>query len=81
MARKPRRAGPPSSPRFVKPPYVPNVRRPGDEGSAFRRAVPAEPKAERQFLALLGTNAGLAVMCCLLAAVVIIVLILVVTRA
>ncbi|MBV9792903.1 MAG: hypothetical protein JO016_03095 [Actinobacteria bacterium] len=38
------------------------MRKPGDEGSAFRQVAPAEPKAERQLLALLGTNVAVKVM-------------------
>ena len=61
MSRKSSRRPPPMV-RQVRPPYVPIVRKPGDEGSAFRRVAPAEPKAERQLLALLGTNAAVRVM-------------------
>jgi hypothetical protein len=80
MARKPRREPPSYGVEHVDPPYHPIVKRPGDEGSAFRRAPLAEPKAERQLLALLGTNAVVVVMWCLLAVVVITVLVLVITR-
>jgi hypothetical protein len=55
------------------------VKRPGDKGSAFREAPLAEPRAQQQLLAWLGTNAT-AVMWCVLAAVVVIVLVLLVTR-
>jgi hypothetical protein len=63
MSRKSRRERPPMT-RQVSPPYVPIVRKPGDEGSAFRRVAPAEPKVERQLLALLGTNAAVVVVGC-----------------
>ena len=80
MAGKPRREAPPYGVEHVDPPYVPNVRRPGDEGSAFREAPLAEPMAERRLLAVLGTNAAVVAMWCLLAVVVVTVLVLVVTR-
>jgi hypothetical protein len=62
MTRRPRREWPPQTVGHVDPPYVPNVKRPGDEGSAFREAPLAEPKAERQLLGLLGTNAAVVAM-------------------
>jgi hypothetical protein len=80
MARKPQREEPSNGVEHVDPPYVPNIRRPGDKGSAFREAPLAEPRAERQFLTLLGTNAAVVAMWCFVAVVVVIVLILVVTR-
>ena len=59
---------------FVPPPYVSNVHRPGDKGTAdpfyqFKKAArdngkpykSPEPKAERQLLGLLGTNAAMVV--------------------
>ena len=83
MARKSRREWPPPSNEFVPPPYVSNVHRPGDKGTSdpfyqFKRAArndgkpykSPEPKAERQLLALLGTNAVMVVMYGLLVAVV-----------
>jgi hypothetical protein len=80
MAKKPRREAPSYGVEHVDPPYRPTVKRPGDEGSAFRRAPLAEPKAERRLLALLGTNAVVVVMWCLLAVVVVTVLVLVITK-
>jgi hypothetical protein len=80
MSRKPRREAPSYGVEHVNPRYVPTVKRPGDEGSAFRRVAPAEPKAERQLLSLLGTNAVVVVMWCLLAVVVVTVLVLLATR-
>jgi hypothetical protein len=80
MSRKKRREAPSYGVEHIDPAYRPNVKRPGDEGSAFRRVAPAEPKAERQLLALLATNAALVVMWCLLAVVVITVLVLVVAK-
>jgi hypothetical protein len=80
MAKKPRREEPSYGVEHVDPPYVPNVRRPGDEGSAFRRVAPAEPKAERQLLTLLGTNAAVVAMWCLLAVVAVLVIVLVITK-
>jgi len=83
MARKSRREWPPPNTEFVPPPYVSNVHRPGDKGTSdpfyqFKRAArndgkpykSPEPKAERQLLALLGTNAVMVVMYGLLVAVV-----------
>jgi hypothetical protein len=81
MTKKPRREAPSYGVEHVDPPYKLRAKRPGDRGSAFRDAPLAEPKAERQLLALLGTNAMVVVMWCLLAAVVVIVLVLLVTRA
>ena len=94
MARKSRREWPPPNTRFVPPPYVSNVHRPGDKGTAdpfaqFKRLArddgkpyeSPEPKVERRLLASLGTNATVIVMCCLLVAVVVTVLVLLVTRA
>jgi hypothetical protein len=85
---------PPPESRFVEPPPVPNVYRPGDRvtpGPLYRFKQLArdddkpykspEPKAEQNLLALLGTNAAVVVMCCLLGAVVVTVLVLLVTRA
>jgi hypothetical protein len=80
MSRKPRREAPSYGVEHVDPPYRPIVRRPGDEGSAFRRVAPAEPKAERQLLALLGTNAVVVMMWCLLAVVVVTVIVLIATK-
>lgn len=81
MARKSLRD---EQPRFVPPPYVPNVRRPGDKvtpGPVYKFKQLArddgkpykspEPKAERQLLSLLGTNAATVVMCGLLVVVVV----------
>jgi hypothetical protein len=78
MSRESRQEEPP--PRYVRPRYVPIVRRPGDEGSAFRRIAPAEPKIERQFLRFLGTNGVVVLMYGLLAAVVLVVIVLVVVK-
>jgi hypothetical protein len=85
---------PPPTSRFVEPPYVPNVHRPGDKvtpGPLYRFKQLArddgkpykspEPKAQQTLLALLGTNAAVVLMCCLLAAVVVTVVVLLVTRA
>ncbi len=80
MPNKPRREGPSPADRQVPPPYVPIVRRPGDEGSAFRRIAPAEPKAEKQLLGLLGTNAAVVLMYVLLAVVVVVVVVLVIVK-
>jgi hypothetical protein len=80
MSKKPRREAPSYGVEHIDPPYRPIVKRPGDEGSAFRQAPLAEPKAERQLLALLGTNAAVVVMCGLLAAVVVTVLVLLVLK-
>jgi hypothetical protein len=49
-----------------------------DDGKPYKSP---EPKAKRELLALLATNAALVVMCCLLVAVVITVLVLLVSRA
>lgn len=80
MSKKPRRESPPPATEFVAPPYVPNYRRPGDEGTAFRQAVPAEPKAERQLLTLLGTNFAMVLMGGLLVVVVVALLVILVVR-
>jgi hypothetical protein len=79
MAKKSRREAPSYGVEHVDPPYTPNVRKPGDKGSAFREAPLAEPKAQQQLLAWLGTNATV-VMWCVGAAVVVTVLVLLVTR-
>lgn len=81
MSGKPRRESPSYGVEHVDPPYKLRAKRPGDKGSAFREAPLAEPKAERQLLALLGTNAVVVVMWCLLAAVVGTVLVLLVIKA
>jgi hypothetical protein len=80
MTKKPRREAPSYGVEHVDPPYVPKVKRPGDEGSAFRQAPLAEPKAERQLLSLLGTNAAVVVMGGLLVAVVVVLLVLLVLK-
>lgn len=80
MTRKPRREAPSDGVEHVDPPYIPRVKRPGDKGSAFREAPLAEPKAQQQLLAWLGTNATV-VMWCVGAAVVVTLLVLLVTRA
>ena len=93
MTKRSRREWPPPTVRHVPPPYVSNVHRPGDKGTAdpfyaFKRLArddgkpyeSPEPKAERQLLALLGTKAVLIVMSCVLVAVVAVVLVLLVTR-
>jgi hypothetical protein len=80
MPKEARREEPSYGTEHVDPPYVPNVKRPGDEGSAFRRAPLAEPKAQRQLLALLGTNGAVVLMYGLLAVVVVIVLVLIVVK-
>jgi hypothetical protein len=81
MSRKQGREEPSYGVEHVDPPYHPIVMRPGDKGSAFRERPLAEPRAQRQLLALLGTNAAFVAMCCVLAAVVVTVLVLLVTRA
>jgi len=94
MTRRSRKEWPPQGSRFVEPPYVPNVHRPGDRvtpGPLYRFRQLArddgkpyqspEPMVQRRLLALLGTNAAVVVMCCLLAAVVVTVVVLLVTRA
>jgi hypothetical protein len=78
MPRESRQEEPP--PRSVRPPYVPIIRKPGDEGTAFRRIAPAEPKIERQFLRFLGTNGVVVLMYGLLAVVVLVVIVLVVVK-
>jgi hypothetical protein len=80
MPEKPGREEPSYGTEHVDPPYVPNIRRPGDEGSAFRRAPLAEPKAQRQLLAVLGTNGAVVLMCGLLAVVVVVLLVLLVVK-
>jgi hypothetical protein len=93
MTEKPRREGPPPGVEFVPPPYVSNVHRPGDKGTSdpFRQFKLAarddgkpykspEPKAERQMLALLGTNAAVVVMGGLLVVVVVVLLVLLVLK-
>jgi len=79
MTRRPQRKTQAYSVRHVDPPYVPMVKRPGDEGSAFREAPLTEPKAQQQLLAWLGTNATV-VMWCVGAAVAVTLLALLVTR-
>jgi hypothetical protein len=92
MTKKPRRERPPTT-EFVPPPYVSNVHRPGDKGTAdpfyqFKKAArddgkpykSPEPKAERQLLSLLGTNAVVVVMGGLLVAVVVVLLVLLVVK-
>jgi hypothetical protein len=76
MSKKTRREAPSYGVEHVDPPYVPNVKRPGDEGSAFRQAPLAEPKAQRQLLALLGTNGAVVLMGGLLVLVVAVLLVL-----
>jgi hypothetical protein len=91
MSKRERREWPP--PTFVEPPYVSNVHRPGDRGTAdpfyaFKRRArddgkpykSPEPKAERELLALLATKTALRVMSCLLIAVVAVLLVLLVLR-
>jgi len=80
MARKSGREGPSYGAEHVDPPYVPNVKRPGDKGSAFREAPLAEPKPQRQLLALLGTNGAVVLMGGLLVAVVVVLLVVLVVR-
>jgi hypothetical protein len=93
MAKKSWREGPPQTGEFVPPPYVSNVHRPGDKGTAdpfyqFKRAArddgkpykSPEPKTERQLLSLLGTNTAMVVMCGLLVAVVATLLVLLVLK-
>jgi len=83
MAKRPRREWPPPNSEFVPPPYVSNVHKPGDKGTAdpfhqFKKSArddgkpykSPEPKAERQLLGLLGTNAAVVVMGGLLVVVV-----------
>jgi hypothetical protein len=80
VSKKSRREAPSFGVEHVDPPYVPNVRRPGDEGSAFRQAPLAEPKAERQLLALLGTNGAVMLMGGVLVIVVVVLLVLLVLK-
>ncbi len=92
MTKRSRREWPP--PTFVEPPYVSNVHRPGDRGTAdpfyaFKRVArddgkpyqSPEPKAERELLALLGSKAAVMMMSCLLVAVVAVLLVLLVFKA
>jgi hypothetical protein len=72
MTKNPRREAPTYGAEHLNPPYVPSVKRPGDEGSAFRQAPLAEPKAERQLLAVLGTNGAVMLMGGLLVIVVVV---------
>jgi hypothetical protein len=94
MAEESREEWPPPTDRFVEPPPVPNVYRPGDKvtpGPLYRFKQlgrddgkpyqSPEPMAERKLLALLGTNAAVVLMCGVLAAVVVTVVVLLVTRA
>jgi hypothetical protein len=94
MTKKSRREWPPPTDKFVEPPYVPNVYKPGDrvtpgplhtfkqlardDGKPYKSP---EPRTERDLLALLGTKAAVVVMCCLLLGVVVTVIALLVTRA
>ena len=93
MSKKSGGQWPPPTNRFVEPPYVPNVHKPGDRvtpGPLYRFKQAArddgkpykspEPKAERQLLSLLGTNAVTVVMCGLLVVVVVAVLVLLVVK-
>lgn len=93
MTKRPRREWQSASPRFVEPPPVYNVHKPGDKGTSdpFRQFKlrarddgkpyqSPEPMAERQLLGFLGTNAVVVAMCCVLVAVVVAVLVLVVTK-
>jgi hypothetical protein len=75
MSKKPRREAPSYGVEHVDPPYRPILKRP-----VLSRQPLAEPKAQRQLLELLGTNAVVVVMCCLLAAVVVTVLVLLVLK-
>jgi hypothetical protein len=81
MSEKPHREEPSYGTEHVDPPYVPNVRRPGDEGSKFRTAPLAEPKAQQRLLAFLGTNGVTVLMGGLVAVVVVVVIVLLVTKA
>jgi hypothetical protein len=93
MTRRSRREGPPPTVEFVPPPYVSNVHRPGDKGTAdpfyqFKKAArddgkpykSPEPKTERQLLSLLGTHAAMVFMCGLLVVVVAALLVLLVLK-
>jgi hypothetical protein len=80
MAKNSRREAPSYGAEHVDPPYRPNVRRPGDEGSRFRTAPLAEPKAERQLLGLLGTNGAVVLIGGLLVAVVVVLLVILVVK-
>jgi hypothetical protein len=75
MSKEPRREAPSYGVEHEDPPYRPNVKRP-----VLSRHPLAEPKAQRQLLALLGTNVAVVVMCGLLAAVIITVLVLLVLK-
>jgi hypothetical protein len=93
MTKRPQREWPPPTVRHVPPPYVSNVHRPGDKGTAdpfyqFKRAArdngkpyeSPEPKAERQLLSLLGTKAAMVVMYGLLVVVAATLLVLLVAK-
>jgi hypothetical protein len=93
MASKERREEESYGVEHVDPPYVPNVRRPGDKVTPgplheFRQLArddgkpykSPEPKAEQGLLAMLGTNGSVVLMGGLLVVVVIIVLVLVATK-
>jgi hypothetical protein len=93
MTKRPRRELPPATTEFVPPPYVSNVHRPGDKGTAdpfyqFKRAArddgkpykSPEPKAERQLLGLLGSSTATAVMGGLLVVVIATLLVLLVIK-
>lgn len=75
MSKKPRREAQSYGVEHVDPPYRPIFKRP-----VLSRHPLEEPKAQRQLLALLGTNAAVVLMCCLLAAVIVIVLVLLVLK-
>jgi hypothetical protein len=75
MPKKPRREAPSYGEEPVDPPYRPIVKRP-----VLSRHPLAEPKAQRQLLALLGTNATMVVMCGLLVVVVAALLVLLVLK-
>jgi hypothetical protein len=93
MSKKPQHESPPPTTEFVAPPYVPNVRRPGDkftpgplyqfrqlardDGKPYKSPV---PKSERQLLSLLGTNAATLMMGGLLVVVVVALLVLLVVK-
>lgn len=81
-------------PRFVEPPPLQNVARPGDKGTTdpfrqFKRMArddgkpfkSPEPRVEQSLLNMLAGKAALVAMGCLLVAVVVIVVVLLVTRA
>jgi hypothetical protein len=75
MPKKPRLEAPSYGEEPVDPPYRPVVKRP-----VLSRHPLAEPKAQRQLLALLGTNATMVVMCGLLVVVVAALLVLLVLK-